>query len=161
MVIFGFFGAWSSVLGILSGDLPSIVWMVAVLAFITGLIPGLISAVFARQRADLLAREVLLHADDDGIRLRSPGSSSEADWATFRRMRELSGDVLLDFGTGAAMFVPKRAMTADQRDRLLELGRRAGLLESGSSWKMPLAGIAAGLATVSVFVALTIGNSPT
>jgi len=78
----------------------------------------------------------------------------------FRRMREMSRDILLDFGTGAATFVPKRVMTSSQLDTLRELGQSAGLLESSSSWTMPLVGVGVGVLTVAGFVVLTGGLAP-
>ena len=160
MLVFGFLVAWGSVLGIITGDVLSFVWMLIGIAFVTGVIPGLLTVVFARQRRDLLEREMWLQADRSGIRMKAPGSSSEADWSMFRRMREMSRDILLDFGTGAATFVPKRVMTSSQLDTLRELGQSAGLLESSSSWTMPLVGVGVGVLTVAGFVVLTGGLAP-
>jgi hypothetical protein len=160
MVLFGALGAFGCLFGILTGDLLSLLWLLVVIGLVSGILPGALVAGFARQRRDLLAREIHLQADEAGIRMQSPGASSEVDWATFRRMRDMSAAVLLDFGTGAATFVPKRALTPPEQLRLLELGRRRGLLEGGWSWKMPLAGVLPGLAAGLVLVALTINNAP-
>jgi hypothetical protein len=89
------------VLGILSGDLPSIV-DVRRAGVHHGPDPGLISAVLARQRPTC-CREILLHADDDGIRL-VPGSST-------RRTGDVSADGALSrrparLRDRTAMFVP-------------------------------------------------------
>ena len=160
MVLFGALGAFGSLFGILNGDMLSLIWLVVVIAFVSGILPGALVAAFARQRRDLVAREIRLQADGAGIRMHSPGASSDVDWATFRRMRDMSSAVLLDLGTGAATFVPKRALTPAEQVLLLDLGRRTGLLEAGSSWKMPLVGVLLGLAVGLVLVALTGNIAP-
>jgi hypothetical protein len=106
----------------------------------------------------LAKAEIRLEADDVGVRMALPMSSSTSGWSAFRRLRETSESFILDFGTGMGTFVPKRALSREQAATLRDLAEAAGVLASGSSWRLPVIGLVFGLALLVPVLALYAGG---
>ncbi len=122
--------------------------------FASGAGPGLLGAWAWRRGPDVAKAEMRLEADSAGVRMALPMSSSVSDWSMFRRIRITPEAFILDFGTGSDTFVPQRALTRDQAAALRDLAEAAGVLQAGSSWRLPAIGLAAGL--VMLFPVLTL-----
>jgi hypothetical protein len=159
-VVFGIVLVSVAVTGTQNGDISAIFFVAMAAGFITGAVPAAISAFMASRRPDLLSREVWLRVGRDGVRMASPGSTTEFDWATVRRMRDMPLDFLLDFGTGAAAFVPKRVLDPAQTDGIRTLGADNGKLETSSSWAWPVFGLALGTIFTMVLILLSSASAP-
>lgn len=154
--VFGFFAIWNLVIGLVSGDAPSIVGsLVFGVGFGVGILPGAISAFFGSRRPEILRREIHLHADAAGVRMASPGSMSEFTWATLRRVRPMGDDYLLDFGTGAATFIPRHALNAADRAALERLVLAHGELDLANQWRWLALGCGLGLGLSLLFLLVT------
>jgi hypothetical protein len=137
------------------------VWPIPLLigsGFATGAAPGLLGVWAWTRRPDLAQAEILLEADPAGVRLALPMSASASEWSAFRRLRETSESFILDFGTGMGTFVPKRALSPEQAASLRSLAEAAGVLEKGSSWRLPVIGLVVGLALLVPVLALFTGG---
>ncbi len=142
---FGFlfvYGAffWSASSGWLTGA-----FIVVGFGFSTGWLSALLVVLGMSRRRDLLARDYAFHADAEGIRWVGPGTSTQAAWSVYARIRDMRHDFLLETGTGSAAAVPKEALGPDGVETFRGLARRAGLLSAGSSWMRPFIGYATGM----------------
>ncbi len=156
--VFAAFAVVITVTDFLIGD-P--VWPMPLLigaGFATGVVPGLIGAWAWSRRPEIGRAEIRLEADTTGVRMALPMSSTVSDWSTFRRILVTREAFILDFGTGAGTFVPQRALRPDQAVSLRQLAETAGVLASGSSWRLPAIGFAAGLVLLVPVLALYAGG---
>ena len=153
---FGFVMVPGTVLGLLQGDLLTIAFGAFALGFITGVIPGALTVFMAGRRPDLLAMEKRVEIDGAGVRSTSERLSSNATWSYFRRVRETDTAFLLDFGTGAMTFVPKRALDLGQRASVRDIAPREGKLDRRSSWFWPAVGTGLGGIVTILILALTL-----
>ena len=154
--VFGFFMIPGMVFGILQGDLFTVAFGALALGFVTGVIPGALTMFMAGRRPDILTMEQHVVIDAAGVRMSSERASSTATWAMFRRVRETGSAFLLDFGTGAMTFVPKRALDFEQRAAVREIAARAGKLDRRSSWFWPAVGTGLGGIVTILILALTL-----
>jgi hypothetical protein len=154
--IFGFMFVYGFFFSVLVADFVTIAFAAVGFGFSTGWLSGLVVAIGASRRRDLLALEHTLHVDRDGISWVSSGSASREAWGMYRRIRDMRSDFLLDSGTGSATFVPKRVLTAEQVATFRHLAASAGLLVAGSSWVRPVIGYAVGVGACAL---LYIGTS--
>ncbi len=153
---FGFIMVPGTVFGILQGDPFTVAFGALALGFVTGIIPGAITMFMAGRRPDILTLEQHVIIDATGVRMSSERASSTATWAMFRRVRETGSAYLLDFGTGAMTFVPKRALDHEQRAAVREIAARAGKLDRRSSWFWPGVGTGLGGIVTILILALTL-----
>jgi YcxB-like protein len=86
---------------------------------VCGLIFLLLAWVSPRYRASrMILREVTWTMGDEGVHLASNVSESNLRWEAFLKYRETPKGFLLFVQKGMAQFIPKRALTAEQRDDL-------------------------------------------
>lgn len=142
----------SSLAVILTGDLLSAVTLVAGIAVVTGLwcVPFL--ALALRRRPDLFLGPHELTADSHGVRFAIASGRSEQGWPTFRRVREVGGAFVLDYGTGANAIIPARAFDATSIVLFRGLAEEAGKLDQTPVWRGAVVGICIGVAIVVAFV---------
>jgi hypothetical protein len=102
-------GGWT----FLNGDSVSLVLVLFGLAMASGLycVPFILWAV--RRRPDLLLGQHEVRVDGDGVAVTTATTSARQSWATFKRLRELTDVILLDYGTGANAMLPLRVFDAD------------------------------------------------
>lgn len=107
-------GGWT----FLNGDAVSLILVLFGLAIASGLycVPFVWWAV--RRRPDLLLGQQEVRIDGEGVTFATSMTSARQSWATFKRLRELSGVLLLDYGTGANAMLPLRLFDADTLARL-------------------------------------------
>ncbi len=154
--LFGFFLVFGSVFPILMGDWTVIGFVLFAVGFVTGLIPGAIMAFMAGRRPDLLSLEQRVVIDGEGVRMASERATSTSTWSLFKRVRETRTAFLLDFGTGAATFVPKRALDAREQATLVAIAMDAGKMDHRSSWYWPAVGVGLGVIVTVILLALTL-----
>jgi hypothetical protein len=104
-----------------------------------------------RRRPDLLFSEQRLRTGDDGIEMTTPVSSGRVAWTAFRRVREVPGTFLLDYGTGANSVIPTRAFDDATREAFRDLVASKGKLDRSSGWSSAIKGTALGAAAAVVF----------
>jgi YcxB-like protein len=87
-----------------------------------GLIFLIIAWVSPRYRASrMLLREVSWTFSDEGVHLVSNVSKADLRWEAYLKYRETRKGFLLFVQKGMAQFIPKRALTAEQRNDLRAL----------------------------------------
>jgi YcxB-like protein len=156
-VAFGTVFVGMAVIPLLNGDLSSIPVLVFGLSLLTGVycLPFIWWAI--RRRSDLMLSRHDLTADEIGIRVATPTTTTQQTWSTFRRVRELTDVFTLDYGTGANGMVPKRALDAATAERFRIVVRSVGLLEQPPRWGNFVRGIGLGaLLAVAVVIAIII-----
>jgi len=147
---------WMGALGLVMGDAFDVMVAVLMALFAVGIVPAAISLFFATRRRDLLAEERHLVIDAEGVRLESARSSSRSTWSVFRRVRETGTALLLDFGTGGVLPLPKRLLGVGGADAVRGIAADNGKLDLQSSWKWPLIGLVLGVVLTSAFLAVTL-----
>ena len=144
-------GAWT----FLQGDGASLVLVIFGVAVASGLysVPFVLWA--ARRRPDLLLGQHEVRIDADGVTVTTATTSARQGWATFKRLRELTDVILLDYGTGANALLPLRAF---DRDELARFRRFAGeRYATPSRWGNLLKGILGGvIAAIAWFFAIVV-----
>jgi hypothetical protein len=153
---FGFMMIPGTVFGILQGDPFTVAFGALALGFVTGVIPGALTMFMAGRRPDILTMEQRVVIDAAGVKMSSERASSTATWAMFKRVRETVTAFLLDFGTGAMTFVPKRALDVEQRAAVRQIAAREGKLDRRSSWFWPAVGTGLGGIVTILILALTL-----
>jgi hypothetical protein len=154
--LFGFVFVPGTVFALLMGDLTVIAFALFVLSFLTGVLPAAIMTFMAGRRPDLLALEQHVVIDMDGVRMASERATSTSTWTMFKRVRETGTAYLLDFGTGAATFVPKRALDRDQLATIRSIAEAVGKFDRRSSWYWATVGIGLGSIATVILLALTL-----
>lgn len=128
----GYFLATAAITILLWGDRTSVVILLAGVLFLSGYLPAALGLIAFWRRRSLFTREVVIKADRNGVRWSRAGAKSDADWSTFRRVRDLPTAFILHIGTGGGTIVPKRAFDADSLERFRALARGAGVLDDSS-----------------------------
>jgi hypothetical protein len=141
---------------ILTGDRLSVLILVAGVAGLTGLWSLPFLALALRRRPDLFLGPHELTADADGVRFATASARSEQGWPTFRRVREVGGAFLLDYGTGANALIPARAFDPESAVLFRDLAEHAGKLDHTPIWRGLVVGIGIGVAIVLAFVLIVI-----
>lgn len=149
-------GAWT----FLQGDGASLVLVIFGVALASGLycVPFILWA--ARRRPDLLLGQHEVRIDAEGVTVTTATTSARQGWATFKRLRQLTDVILLDYGTGANALLPLRAF---DRDSLARFRQFAGeRYTTPSRWGNLLKGILGGvIAAIVWFFAIVAWVSAT
>lgn len=153
-------GAWATTLSLLTilltGDWTSLWFLAFGLALLTGVYCLPFIWLSIRRRPDLLLSEQRVRVTDDGVEMSTPLTSGQIAWDAFRRVREVPGTFLLDFGTGASALIPTRMLDEVSRRAIRDLAAAKGKLDRSSGWEAAIKGFVVGAAAAVVFfVALT------
>jgi hypothetical protein len=152
----GAFALISGVLGFLvSGDVLSAVVALFGLLWLVGIIPGLLTALMAGRRPEVMQQPTDMTVGRAGIRTVTPLASGDAAWATYKRIRPAGSTLLFELGTGAVMMVPARAFPGPLLDRMLGLAEAAGVLDRSSPAAAYAKGILIGMIVSVAIPALT------
>ena len=157
------FGSWFiaiAILPVLNGDLGSVVTLVVGVTVITGFwcIPLIEWA--TRRRPDLLLGPHELTVDSWGMRFATASMRAEQGWSTFRRVRQVGGAFLLDYGTGANALIPSRAFDSAAEARFRELAERAGKVDNAPPWRGTVVGVVIGVAVAIAFILVVSASVP-
>ena len=125
------FGAVITVIGVLAffigADIPT--WLPAVffgLLILSGLFIVPIAWFGLRRRRDLVEAPTQIVVDSSGITYSNSFGQSHVGWQLFARIRELGEWFFLDYGTGASIYVPKRAFSPEDLALFRKLIAEAG-----------------------------------
>jgi hypothetical protein len=109
------FGAWAA-FGLLLGA-----------AFLTGLIAVPFVLVAARRRPDLLLAGYEVHANADGLDLKSPTASTHVQWSAYRYTIESGRAFYLQTGVGPTTLIPRAGIDEGTARAFAGLLREKGL----------------------------------
>jgi hypothetical protein len=142
----------------MTGDLFSLVVGLVGILWISGLLPGLLTAFIAGRRPEIMQQPTTMTVSPAGIRTVTALMSGESAWATYKRLRPTRTTLLFELGTGAAVMVPTRFFESAQLDRLLAWADVAGVLDRTSPVGMYAKGIVIGaLVALSIPAATWLG----
>ena len=125
------FGAVITLIGVLAlligADIPT--WLPAVvfgLLTVSGLFIVPIAWFGLRRRRDLVEAPTQIVIDSSSITHSNSFGQSHVRWQLFVRIRELGDWFFLDYGTGASIYVPKRAFSSEDLGLFRKLIAEAG-----------------------------------
>jgi hypothetical protein len=140
------------IIPLLGGDLGGL----AGIAFGVSIASGLYCVPFiwwaVSRRPDLMLGEYELNANSGTIEIATATTRTQQSWTTFRRIRELPDAFFLDYGTGAAGLIPKRAFEGGSLTTFRDLASAAGKFDRSPAWRRTALGGAIGVAAAVIFV---------
>ena len=152
----GTFATTSGLLAtVLTGDILSVVVLLAGLSFLTGVV--IVPFVWwpIHQRRDLVLAPVDVVADKSGVSFTTATSTGRHDWSVFRRVRETSGAFIFDTGTNVAILIAKRDVAERDVAGMRSLLVATGTLRpttTGVDRLRPLLGVAVGIGATAFIV---------
>jgi hypothetical protein len=149
-----------AILPLVGGDVGSWVTLFIGLTLITGLyvVPFIWWTI--RRRPDLMLGPHRLTVDAWGVRSETATVRMEQAWPTFRRVREVAGGFLLDYGTGANALIPGHAFDATTVVRFRQLAAGAGKLDRSPGWRGTVVGITLGGTATVAFILIVTATAP-
>ncbi len=152
----GTFATTSGLLAtVLTGDISSVVVLLAGLSFLTGVFVVPFVWWPIHQRRDLVLAPVDVVADKSGVSFTTATSTGRHDWSVFRRVRETSGAFIFDTGTNVAILVAKRDVSERDVAGLRSLLVATGTMRpptTGVDRLRPLLGVAVGIGATAFIV---------
>ena len=152
----GTFATTSGLLAtVLTGDISSVVVLLAGLSFLTGVFVVPFVWWPIHQRRDLVLAPVDVVADKSGVSFTTATSTGRHDWSVFRRVRETSGAFIFDTGTNVAILILKRDVAERDVAGMRSLLVATGMLRpttTGVDRLRPLLGVAVGLGAVGLVI---------
>ena len=155
------FGAFllvpSLVFGLLTGDvILALVGTVFLASLASGWGPGALVALSMRGRTDLFQQGIQLLVTDAALSETTVRLGTRMPWTSLRLARDMSGDVMFDFGSSMATYVPKRVLDAGQTTTLLAIAERHAKVERRSSWLLPAIGTGLGIGLTAILLVPTL-----
>ena len=152
----GTFATTSGLLAtVLTGDISSVVVLLAGLSFLTGVFVVPFVWWPIHQRRDLVLAPVDVVADKSGVSFTTATSTGRHDWSVFRRVRETSGAFIFDTGTNVAILIAKRDVAERDVAGMRSLLVATGTLRpttTGVDRLRPLLGVAVGIGATAFIV---------
>lgn len=126
-MVVGGFNTTLAALGLVRGDVVSVILLLLGLSFLTGLFVAPFVWWAIRQRRELVLAPVTFTADVGGLDIESSVSHGRQDWSVYRRANETDRAFVLDTGIGAAVVITKRGLAPASIHALRALLARVGL----------------------------------